>query len=137
MHSQILGAAIDGQSNWFVISFDGGGGAPTGVDSEMVLGSYIPTWAPVTMGNGPETHAIAFVADTTREQYASDSCVTTVAPLVARAAGKFGSNAEYLFELQAALNECCLRDSYIEELACWRGTAYCPVSSLNHARTSQ
>jgi glutathione-specific gamma-glutamylcyclotransferase len=84
---------------------------------EMVLGSYKPTWAPVTMGDGPETHAIVFVADTTREQYASDSCVTTVAPLVARAAGKFGSNAEYLFELQAALNECCLRDRYIEELA--------------------
>lgn len=84
---------------------------------EMVLGSYKPTWAPVTLDDDTETHAIAFVADTSREQYVPDSCVTTVAPLVARAAGKFGSNAEYLFNLHAALNECGLRDSYIDELA--------------------
>jgi cation transport protein ChaC len=84
---------------------------------EMVLGSYKPIWAPVTLDDDTETQAIVFVADTSREQYASDSCVATVAPLVAKAAGKFGSNAEYLFKLRAALNECSLRDPYIEELA--------------------
>jgi cation transport protein ChaC len=84
---------------------------------EMVLGSYKPTWAPVTLDDETKTQAIAFVADTSREQYARDSRVATVAPLVARAAGKFGSNAEYLFKLHAALSECSLRDSYIDELA--------------------
>jgi glutathione-specific gamma-glutamylcyclotransferase len=84
---------------------------------EMVLGSYKPTWARVTLDDDTEMHAIVFVADTSRDQYAPDSCVTTVAPLVARAAGKFGSNAEYLFKLVAALSESSLRDPYIEELA--------------------
>jgi cation transport protein ChaC len=84
---------------------------------EMVLSSYRPTWAPVTLDDATETHAIVFVADTNREQYANDSCVSTVAPLVARATGKFGSNAEYLFKLHAALDECGLHDSYIDALA--------------------
>jgi cation transport protein ChaC len=84
---------------------------------EMVLGSYQPTWASVTLDGVTETHAIAFVADTSREQYAADSCVSTVAPLVARASGKFGSNAEYLFKLHAALKEYGLQDPYIDELA--------------------
>jgi cation transport protein ChaC len=84
---------------------------------EMVLGSYQPTWASVTLDNVTETHAIAFVANTSRDQYAADSCVSTVAPLVARASGKFGSNAEYLFKLHAALKEYGLQDSYIDELA--------------------
>jgi len=85
---------------------------------EMVLGSYKPTWAPVTLDDDTKTYAIAFVADTSRDQYAADSSATTVAPLVARAEGKFGSNAEYLLKLHAALNEWGLRDPYIDELAC-------------------
>jgi glutathione-specific gamma-glutamylcyclotransferase len=83
---------------------------------EMVLGSYLPTWAPVTLDDKTQTHAIAFVADTSLEQFAIDSRVETVAPLVASASGKFGTNAEYLFNLHAALEECGLRDLYIEEL---------------------
>jgi cation transport protein ChaC len=83
----------------------------------MVLGSYTPTWAPVTLDDGTEVHAIAFVADTSREQYAADSRVATVAPLVASASGKFGSNAEYLFKLRDALKECNVRDAYVEALA--------------------
>jgi glutathione-specific gamma-glutamylcyclotransferase len=33
-----------------------------------------------------------------------------------RATGIFGSNAEYLFKLHAALDECALRDEYIDRL---------------------
>ena len=84
---------------------------------EMVLGSYRPTWASITLADGAETHALAFVADESREQFEPDSCVATVAPLIGTAAGKFGSNSEYLLKLREALFECGLRDSYIEELA--------------------
>ncbi len=83
---------------------------------EMVLGSYKPTWAPLTLDDGTQTHAIAFVADPSQWQYEADSSVATVAPLVMSAAGTFGSNAEYVYKLQAALGECALRDPYIEEL---------------------
>lgn len=84
---------------------------------EMVLGSYRPLWVPVMLDNTAETHAIAFVADTAGDQYAIDSRVSTVAPLIASAAGKFGSNAEYLFKLQTALDECRVRDPYVDALA--------------------
>ncbi|MFT4436933.1 gamma-glutamylcyclotransferase [Caballeronia sp. 15715] len=83
---------------------------------EMVLGSYRPTWAPITLDDGTQTHAIAFVADTAREQYEADSSVSTVAPLVASAVGKFGSNADYVLKLHAALTEGNAQDSYIDAL---------------------
>ncbi|MBN3765245.1 gamma-glutamylcyclotransferase [Burkholderia sp. Ac-20365] len=83
---------------------------------EMVLGSYRPTWAPVTLEDGSETHAIAFVADESREQFQPDSSVETVAPLIGCAAGPFGSNAEYLFMLHAALAECGVSDPYVDAI---------------------
>lgn len=84
---------------------------------EMVLGSYAPIWAPILLDDGTRTHAIAFVADTSGEQYASDSRIATIAPLVANAAGKFGSNADYVFKLQTSLDESGLHDAYIAALA--------------------
>jgi cation transport protein ChaC len=84
---------------------------------EMVLGSYRPTWAPITLDDATETYALAFVADESREQFEPDSCVATVAPLIATAMGKFGSNSEYLLKLREALVEHGLLDSYIEELS--------------------
>jgi glutathione-specific gamma-glutamylcyclotransferase len=83
---------------------------------EMVLGSYRPTWASVTLDDGTETHAIAFVADESRDQFEPDSRVATVAPLIGTATGKLGSNTEYLLKLREALVECGLRDAYVEEL---------------------
>lgn len=84
---------------------------------EMVLGSYEPIWVRVSFDNGTEAYAIAFVADTKSEQYAADSRIPAIAPIVANATGKFGSNADYLFELQTALEECGLHDTYIAALA--------------------
>lgn len=84
---------------------------------EMVGGAYRPTWAPVTLDDGTHTRAIAFVVDPTKPLFERDASVATVAPVIARAAGSFGSNAEYVFKLEAALHECGLRDSYIDSLA--------------------
>nr|WP_213779783.1 gamma-glutamylcyclotransferase [Caballeronia sp. dw_276] len=84
---------------------------------EMVLGSYRPTWALITLQDGTETHALTFVADERCEQFEQDSRVATVAPLISTATGQFGSNTEYLLKLSKALSECGLQDSYIEELA--------------------
>lgn len=83
---------------------------------EMVLGSYKPTWAPLTLADGTETHAIAFVADNEHEQFEADSSVATVAPLIGSASGKFGTNAEYLFRLRDSLSECGLQDAYVAAL---------------------
>lgn len=83
---------------------------------EMVLGSYVPTWAPVTFENGTHTHAIAFVADTQRKQFESDSSIQTVAPLIQAASGAFGTNADYLARLTTALTKHGIADPYLDAL---------------------
>ena len=84
---------------------------------EMVLGSYLPKWAPVTFRDGARTHALAFVADTTRDQFEPDSSVPTVAPFIASASGNFGTNVEYLHKLHASLEAHGLQDPYIDALS--------------------
>jgi Uncharacterized protein involved in cation transport len=84
---------------------------------EMVTGAYRPTWAPVTLDDGTAVSAIAFVADTQDTQYEADANPSAIAPLMAVAAGLFGTNAEYVFKLRAALVDCELNDPYIDELA--------------------
>jgi glutathione-specific gamma-glutamylcyclotransferase len=84
---------------------------------EMVLGSYRPIWAAITLDDGIDTHAIAFVADESRAQFEADASVNTIAPLIAGASGAFGSNADYLMQLQSALDACGLRDPYVDALA--------------------
>jgi glutathione-specific gamma-glutamylcyclotransferase len=84
---------------------------------EMVTGAYRPTWASVTLDNGTQIAAIAFVAESENLQYEADSRPTAIAPLMAVATGLFGSNAEYVFKLQRALAESELSDPYIDEIA--------------------
>jgi cation transport protein ChaC len=84
---------------------------------EMVAGSYLPTWAPITFADGTRTHAIAFVADRQQPHYQSDASVHTVAPLIAAARGHVGTNQDYVLDLEAALAEADLKDRYIEQLA--------------------
>ncbi|AOJ94912.1 calcium transporter ChaC [Burkholderia multivorans] len=84
---------------------------------EMVLGSYRPTWARVTLDDGAQSHAIVFVANEMSVQYQADSCVAKIAPLIATATGAIGSNAEYVFRLRDALSHCELADEYVEALA--------------------
>jgi cation transport protein ChaC len=84
---------------------------------EMVTGAYRPTWAPITLDDGTETLAIAFVADREQSQYEADSGASVIAPSMAVATGSFGTNAEYVFKLQRALADCNMSDPYIDELA--------------------
>ncbi|CAB3785527.1 gamma-glutamylcyclotransferase [Paraburkholderia fynbosensis] len=84
---------------------------------EMVTGAYRPTWAALTLDDGTQLSAIAFVAEPDGSQYESDARVSAIAPSMAVATGLFGTNAEYVFKLQSALAECSLNDPYIDELA--------------------
>jgi cation transport protein ChaC len=84
---------------------------------EMVTGAYRPTWAPVTLDDGTEVCAIAFVAEPADPQYAGGARAAEIAPSMAVAAGPFGTNAEYAFKLQSALADCGMHDPYIDELA--------------------
>jgi cation transport protein ChaC len=84
---------------------------------EMVTGAYRPTWAPVTLEDGTQVQAIAFVAEPQDQQYEGDARASAIGASMAVATGLFGSNAEYVFKLQTALDDCGLNDPYIDELA--------------------
>jgi glutathione-specific gamma-glutamylcyclotransferase len=84
---------------------------------EMVTGAYTPIWAPYTTRTGDLGHAIAFVAKPEQTQYEANSHPSVIAPLIARAAGPMGTNAEYVFALRRALADCNITDDYIEVLA--------------------
>jgi cation transport protein ChaC len=84
---------------------------------EMVMGSYRPLWAPVTLMDGTTVPAIVFVADPAHPHYATDTSVATVAPLVAGASGCFGGNADYVLSLAATLAAHGLVDDHIAALA--------------------
>jgi cation transport protein ChaC len=84
---------------------------------EMVAGSYRPTWVSLVLRDGAAVRGIAFVADTSRPQFEADSRVEAIAPLIASAAGVFGTNAEYVHKLECALAECNLADLYVVALS--------------------
>jgi cation transport protein ChaC len=84
---------------------------------EMMTGVYRPIWSTVTLEDGNEATAIAFVADPTHPLYEKDAAVPTVAPIISTAAGSLGTNADYLFNLQSALMGKNAKDAYVEALA--------------------
>lgn len=84
---------------------------------EMPTGAYRPSWIPITLADGREVTAIVFVADPACALYEFDTSLACVTPLMSTACGPFGSNAEYVFKLEAALAECGESDPYIDVLA--------------------
>lgn len=80
---------------------------------EMATGSYRPVWTTIALRKGEAASAIAFVADPQRPQYESDASVETIAPVIAAARGTFGSNADYVHNLDFALADSALEDEYI------------------------
>lgn len=83
---------------------------------EMVMGSYIPHWLRVTLQDNTHVAAIVFVANVDRPQYQSDSTVSVIAPLIARAFGPLGSNVDYVRRLKRALDDEGIVDTYVDEL---------------------
>lgn len=84
---------------------------------EMAMGAYTSIWSPITLDDGSEAKAIVFVADTGRPQFQHDSTIASIAPQIAQAQGAFGSNADYVFQLKAALDELGTHDEYVHCLA--------------------
>lgn len=69
---------------------------------EMATGIYRAQWLPADTETGP-VRALCFVADPTHPQYAGAFSPVETADIIARAAGKFGSCADYLSETVSAL----------------------------------
>jgi len=84
---------------------------------EMITGCYFPTWCSLQRDDGRQVNALAFIMDSTHPLYEADTRMETVAPLIAAASGPLGSNAEYLFSLEQALNTRGMQDTEMMELA--------------------
>lgn len=75
----------------------------------------IPRWIRVTTPSGPVT-AMAFVADPQGRAYTGRLPLEQVAHVVARAAGHWGSSAQYAWRTIAKLEESGIRDSSLWRL---------------------
>ncbi|MCK9515862.1 MAG: gamma-glutamylcyclotransferase [Ottowia sp.] len=116
-----------------MLALDAGGGcagmafrlSESGLDDELALvsirelpyGSYRIIWREVKLADRRRVPALAFVANPAQRQYAADASIATVAPLVARARGPMGSNAQYLFQLEDALARHGYSDPHVDALA--------------------
>lgn len=84
---------------------------------EMVTGCYLPTWCELMLDDGRSVTALVFIMDPRHPLYESDACAGTIAPLIARASGPLGTNAQYLFSLEQELEKRGMADENLTTLA--------------------
>lgn len=83
---------------------------------EMVTGAYAPTWVGVTLDDGREIRAIAFVINHRHERYAKRLSDTEIVEAVATARGPLGACCDYLFNTTAHLEELGIADRNLRRL---------------------
>ncbi|MFG1172740.1 gamma-glutamylcyclotransferase [Erwiniaceae bacterium CAU 1747] len=83
---------------------------------EMITGCYLPTWCELALDDGRYVTALVFIMDPRHPLYETDSRPQTIAPLIARASGPLGSNAQYLFALEKALSQRGINDDCLTDL---------------------
>ncbi|MFJ2974060.1 gamma-glutamylcyclotransferase [Kluyvera sp. NPDC087067] len=83
---------------------------------EMITGCYLPTWCQLDLDDGRTVTALVFIMDPRHPLYESDTSVQAIAPLIARASGPLGTNAQYLFSLEQELQKLGMPDEGLNEL---------------------
>ena len=83
---------------------------------EMLTGCYRPTWCELALDDGRIVTALVFIMDPSHPQYEADTDYQIIAPLIARASGPLGTNAQYLFALEKELESYGMRDDCMSEL---------------------
>lgn len=83
---------------------------------EMVVGSYTPKWVTVHHARGSHA-ALTFVMNRQHRSYRGSLTQAQTAKIIAHAKGVLGSNADYLFDTMAHLNELGLGDKPLDDLA--------------------
>ena len=84
---------------------------------EMITGCYLPGWCKLTLDDGRTVHALVFIMDPSHPLYEADTRPATIAPLIARASGPLGTNAQYLFSLEQELKKLGMCEASLDELA--------------------
>lgn len=83
---------------------------------EMVIGSYTPKWLTMHYGKRKRS-ALAFVMNRAHRSYRGSLTQAKTASMIARAKGMLGSNADYLFDTIAHLEDNGLGDKPLSDLA--------------------
>ncbi|SLM63465.1 gamma-glutamylcyclotransferase [Dickeya aquatica] len=84
---------------------------------EMLTGCYRPLWCELRRHGGEPLTALVFVTNPDHPLLEADTCVHSIAPLIARASGPLGTNAQYLFALEQELQHYGMADASLTELA--------------------
>jgi cation transport protein ChaC len=83
---------------------------------EMITGCYVPTWCELTLSDGSAVTALVFVMDAAHPLFEADTRYQVIAPLIARARGPLGTNAQYLFALEQELQKHDMQDECLRGL---------------------
>jgi len=83
---------------------------------EMVVGTYVPRWVNAQTGAGA-VRAIAFVVNRTKPGYAGRLTDEGIVAIASRAAGHYGSCADYLIQTASSLETQGIPDSRLSRLA--------------------
>jgi glutathione-specific gamma-glutamylcyclotransferase len=83
-------------------------------DREMISAVYHERQLPLRLHDGRAVRALAYVVDTSHEQFAGHLSVEEAARLVSGAAGIAGTNEEYIHNTIRHLREIGIRDHWLE-----------------------
>jgi glutathione-specific gamma-glutamylcyclotransferase len=81
---------------------------------EMISAIYIERMLPMRLQDGRSVRAMAFVVDTSHEQFAGHLSVEDAAGVVSGASGTAGTNEEYVINTIRHLREIGIRDHWLE-----------------------
>lgn len=79
-------------------------------ERELISSAYVERLLPVGLANGTQVNALAYVVDTTHEQYVAHLSLQEQAEIIAHAVGGRGPNTEYLWNTVAHLAELGIED---------------------------
>jgi cation transport protein ChaC len=79
-------------------------------DRELVSAAYLETRQQVRLADGAQVEAVTFVIDRAHGQYCGGLPLEEQAAIIARAAGRTGTNADYLWNTVAHLDALGLSD---------------------------
>ncbi|STT04494.1 Cation transport protein chaC [Klebsiella pneumoniae] len=82
----------------------------------MITGCYLPTWCKLELDDGRTVNALVFIMDPRHPLFEPDTSAQVIAPLIARASGPLGTNAQYLFSLEQALRKLGMHDASLDDL---------------------
>ncbi len=84
---------------------------------ELISAAYLETLQPVTLANGVQVEAVAYVIDRAHAQYCGGLPLEEQAQIIARAVGGRGPNCDYLHQTATHLSALGLADAELDWLS--------------------